>query len=174
MSSKRRYGSKNNNDQIQLYHLLRQVSSHILDEDECSTVIGYSIIDGLKGFKTDSGSNDEIKFQEVKKIYQALNELVDSCMKDERFNALVEMKYRVDPFIKDNYSDTEGKISDECGSVLLKGILSKKLSANRRNYMDVLRRAGKKLYDDVLEKGPFNRNVDILTNDYKSINDCFK
>ncbi len=156
--------------QVQLYTLFDVLSHYIYNQDELGTVVGYSVLDGLFKFKSQSGSLQEREFQEVKSVYNSLDYVIASCKDKGSYVALCKFQSILDPIIQKYISRERTRLST---SGLLKKILKEEISPRRRNHVDILRRDGLKLYQNINDRGALMGNYNILTNDYKNIKEAF-
>lgn len=165
-------GSSKTENRKQLYFLLSKLASRIYDVDILGATIGYSIVDSLKRYSPSSGSEEERHFEEIKCIYSHFESLLRMYSFENEEVPLRDMGVDVDKFIQSILQPNAVFDERELSSDLLK-IVSESLQS-RKNYVDVLRRAGKKIYDAVSDRGSFERPVDYLHEDYASIENCFR
>lgn len=164
MSSRKK---RKNNEK--LYFLLKDLSNYVDNQDELGEVIGYSVISSLTDFRSNSGSEQELKFEQVKEVYKTLSSLVEKYHTDKTYYALGSLRRDIDPLLEkicQNYSDSKNT------KYLINKILPE-LIESKRHYEDILRRAGKKIYDNVFSVGYLERNIDTLKNDFRSLEDAF-
>ncbi|MBL7050906.1 hypothetical protein ISS04_01955 [Candidatus Woesearchaeota archaeon] len=161
---------KRNYKQIQLYTLFDTLSHYIYNQDELGTIVGYSVLDGLFKFKSQSGSKQERKFQEIKSVYNSLDYVITSCKDSTSYIALCKFQSNLDPIIQKYISGERTKLSE---SYLLKKVLREEIYPKRKNHVDILRRDGLKLYKGIIERGALMGNHNILTKDYNNIEEAF-
>lgn len=149
----------------QLYTLFKKLTPYFPDSDMMSSIIAYSVIYALHGFSTKTGSMQERRFEEIKKVYKTIRELIEERNENESYPSLVSEVDAIFEKIQDKdlngESDLFNKICEER--------LTRKI--NRRDYM---RRCGNRLWDLIDERGPLRRPIDFLTQDYKGIIEAFR
>jgi hypothetical protein len=155
---------------FQLYSLLNKLSLHIEDDDELGMILSYSIIDSLTDFNSNSGSNEEIKFEEIKRVYYSIEKIVECYLNNENYNAVLELQSKVEPLLNRIIKEER---KEKLNSSLLERIMDKIKEGNKKNYEDIFRRTGMKLNNEVNFRGPYYRNIDMLKNDYKAIEKSF-
>jgi len=160
--------NKKNKNFEKLYSIFKSLSSYISDQDELGEVIAYSVLEGLINFESKTGSSQELEFEQVKKIYSKLTDILDNYKRNPNYYALLELKQDVDPFLNSN----KNLEIPQNQKYLIEKIIPE-LIESKKHYEDKLRRSGKKLYDLVSTKGELYRNVDSLRSDYKSLEDAF-
>ena len=166
------------NYERQLYTLFGELKTRVDDSDERGTIVGYAIINTLKNFKTNSGSMEEIKFLEVKTIYNGLEKVIYECNAQSSYKALCDLRIEVDPFVEYvsanlrtvHIEDFDSQEFVQSG--LLRGVI-KNIFTRRGSYVDKIRRNGIALCRGVIERGPLNGRYNILTGDYEAIRDYF-
>ncbi len=55
-------------DSKQFYSLFQTLTGYIENKDELGSIVGYSVIGSLINFETNSGSFQEINFEQVKSV----------------------------------------------------------------------------------------------------------
>jgi len=150
----------------QFYTLFKKLSPYIPDSDKLSSLIGYSIIYALHDFSTTSGSEQEVRFEEVKSVYQTIKESIDRSNENEAYFALVSV---VDPIFEKIKANS---FTNSSQSSLFDQICKESLS-RRVNHIDYMRRCGNKLHDIVNDRGPLRRTIDPLNQDYQAIKYAF-
>lgn len=158
----------------QLFMYYRKLSSFVTDEDELCTIIGYSVVGSLLDFKSNSKSDKEVKFQEVRQIYSFLDNLIESFKKTQTYDALSDLEKNILPFfeklnLRNFYNDNESLFNSEFLNRALKDSSLSKV----KNPSDYMRRIGLKIQNRISEVGILKRPIDILINDYKTIEYSF-
>ena len=155
----------------QLYSLLSKLSLYVENRDELGSIVGYLVVNSLIDFKTTSRDQQEIQFEEVKKVYSGIENVIESCKETDSYNALCDMHIKVNPFLNEIIELQEVE-PDKTGSHLLKNI-SEQLVRRRGSYQDNLRRIGLGFIEEVMAKGAVRRKVDALKKDYDIIKTYF-
>jgi len=140
----------------------------IRETDNLGLVVGYSVMGSLLEFKTKSGVNavEEIHFEEVKRVYYGLNNVVDSIIENEDyFPIFLDLMNKVNPELNRLF---DGK-AHNMQSSLMQAIFSEMNSLRRDWTEDNLGRKGMRLINEVNAGVPYTRKHDILTFDYNAI-----
>ncbi|MBU0504808.1 MAG: hypothetical protein ABII18_04185 [bacterium] len=152
--------------QYQLYDLLNKLSLLVDNKDELGNIVGCAVIASLIDFSTQSGALQDIHFEQINVIYQKLEETLNQCKSTDSFQALCELNVKVHDFFKDFNHD------QELGSPLLKRIMFT-LEKRHGVHEDILRRNGLALFNAIIERGPLQRKVDYLKQDYRLLEGIF-
>ncbi len=165
----------------QLYTLLDTLEPYVDNRDELGLLIGYSILNSLLDFRTTTGAEEEIRFEEVKAVYDGLENTIRQVEKEGSYPALCDYQMAVDPKMQSYVREgvvmeqerAEGSSESKERSVgakprLLSTILSYLVDL-KGNYPDKLRRRGLELFDDAQNRGPYKRRGSSLRNDYELI-----
>lgn len=152
--------------QYQLYDLLNKLSLLVVNKDELGNIVGCAVIASLIDFSTQSGALQDIHFEQINAVYQKLEEALNQCKDTDSFQAFCELNVKVHDFLKDFNPD------QEFGSPLLKKIVFI-LDKRHGVHEDILRRNGLALYNAVIERGPLQRKVDFLKQDYRLLEGIF-
>ncbi len=158
-----------------LYALFRQLNSEVAGEDDQAFLIGYAIVHSLISFSSSSGSVEERKFEEVKRIYAGLEHVVEQCARPTidsvvGYATLSELKARADPALQRYFSNPVTTSIGE--SRLLKGLMDD-LSKRPLTYEDRIRRKGLNLMEGVRSQGRMDGRRNILLTDYRLLESYF-
>ena len=156
-------------DTPQFYTYINQLSALVDNKDEFGSIIGYAVMASLIPFSTQSGSLQDIHFEQLVAVYQELEGAVTSCKATDSFQTLCELNVTVNDFFKEH---EENDSPPEPGSPLLKRIMSV-LEQKRGVPEDILRRNGLALASAVLDRGALERKVDCLKRDYRLLENIF-
>ncbi len=159
----------------QLHGLLRKLSNLVENRDDLGSLIGYSVLDSLYSFSTNSGSEEEIKLQETKAIYENIDTAIDDVL--ERLQELGTENASYD-LLCDKMKAVDGRMRTEPGDATrpsrsrLLAIIRETLP--EKGYEDKIRRYGLKLLETVERRGRFIENKErTLLGDYEDIMTCF-
>ncbi|MFH1682434.1 MAG: hypothetical protein ABIA37_01430 [Candidatus Woesearchaeota archaeon] len=151
-------------DERQLFTLFKQLGLQIERERDLGRMIGYSIFGSLLDFRTNSNSQEEIIFGQVKQIHSGLEVVVDYAKQKEYYNKLCELKSKVDPWFR-----TESFPRESAQSRLMENIFSRLYTYYSKSYEDRLKRDGVAIYNEVMRDGPLEGKKNILIHDYNLI-----
>ena len=157
----------------QLYFFFRELGLQVVDFSERGLLIGYSILNSLLSFQTNVGVKtgkgaEELTFNQVKCIYNGLDEVISSFSSQDYYPILCELKKPVDTQLV-QYNESSQSIG--LSSPLLVEIFDRLTTRFSRNYEDRLRRDGMALYHLVNRKGIVYGPRNILTSDYRDLQD---
>ena len=154
----------------QLHTILNRLNQVEEGERERGLIISYAIASSLLGFSSDSGSDDERQHQQVKVIYEGLENAVQSCQTNGSQDTLFVLRPKVEKAIQEYSADQTSNIGE---SELLKQMFAKLSETYRRNPADRLKRDGIALYHEVMAEGMRTRNIDALVGDYRLLKSKF-
>ncbi len=156
-------------DDVQLYTLIDKLRAYISDSDELGLFVSYSLLDSLRNFETDAGSDQERAIQEIKQAHQGLEKAVEACRESQIYEKLCEMRIGVDPLLE-NVLQKNTPYTGQ--STLMRKIID--ASRNHpRNYPDLLRRKGKIICQEVNTQGTITGRRNIQNNDYNILTYAF-
>jgi hypothetical protein len=122
----------------------------------------------LANFRTASNSPEEVRFGQVKAVYQGLRVVLDGADQDGGYSVLCDFAKKVDPLIKK--SEPTVVPSPEAPpekKPYLFGSALDYISHRRGSHEDVLRRVGLELVDTVAKDGSVSGNSKrVLTTDF--------
>ncbi len=158
-----------------LFTLFRQLTNEVASEDDRAFLIGYAIISSLLSFSSSSGSTEERKFEEVKRVYAGLEHVVEQCAHPVTdsvvgYAVLSELKARVDPPLQHYFADP---VTTNIGESRLLGSILDDLSKRPRTYEDKIRRKGLSLMEGVRSQGRMDGRRNILLADYGLLESYF-
>jgi hypothetical protein len=148
--------------------------SSVDDRDELGLLVGYAVLHGLASYQTQSKSAEEVRFGQVKAVYQGLRTVMDEVEKSGGHALLCDLATKVDPLIR---SDPKVLPPPEVPQEK-KGYLfftaRAYISHRRGSNEDILRRRGLALVDSVLKEGNIQGNPKrTMTNDFKQLASLF-
>ena len=161
---------KSRSKEKQLFTLLRELYPHVENEREMGALIGYSVIGGLLYFHSDSGSEEERKFEQVKSVYSNLESAIEFSQEDRAYNRLCELKGEIDPAFYHFLDDSKFELGE---SRLINKIFNRFHNRFLRNYIDRLQRDGIALYHKSLNDGMVLGRRNSLNHDYELIERIF-
>lgn len=150
----------------QLYNLLNNLRYHITHDGDLATILGYSVLDSLMKFKTNTGSAEEREFEEIKTIYSGLENLTQKLRSDSPFGVRCSYIKSVSEYLA--HSDKE-----EYSSNLLQEITTA-TQGSRRSNEDQINRFGLAIMAQSERKGPFTGTKNCLTQDYQTVRQAIK
>jgi hypothetical protein len=154
----------------QLYCLLDRLSNYVENRDELGSIIGYAVIGSLIDFETNSRDQQEIQFEEIKSVYSGIENAIHTCRKQTNsYEALCDLHLKVQPYMNDQIKNND---IPNTNSNLLTNIVNNLIN-RRGNYEDKLRRNGLAILEQVLERGPLRRKIDVLNRDHTTIKTYF-
>lgn len=154
----------------QLYTLVKQLYNLVESEDEFKLLMGYVLLYGIFCFKTESNSSEEIKYSEVKSVYNSFEEAITQCHNSGSYSILCELKTKIDKAL---VTLSKGEENQNNKSTLLENIILY-FENPRSGCEEKIRRLGTKLYKNVGERGIVRRGrKDALEHDYESIRKIF-
>jgi hypothetical protein len=153
--------------------LLRRLGNVVPDSDELGLLIGYAIADSLISFRSTSGDG-ELQKEEIRAVYLGLENMIEAIGKEgsdcASYMSLCDLKSRVDPemhLVMQSGFKGESPLLNE---------MAQFFRGARRNYQDVLRRQGLRLY----KQSTFNyqaplsaKRPDLMERDYRTIREYF-
>ncbi|PIZ51691.1 hypothetical protein COY27_02720 [Candidatus Woesearchaeota archaeon CG_4_10_14_0_2_um_filter_33_13] len=158
---------KERGQETQLYDLFRKLSAYEQNERELGLLISYTVASSLIGFKSESGSVEERRHQQVKAVYSGLEEAIEFCKEEDSYHAFCQVRPGVESSLREYIGAKEEKPVSQ--SELLTRIFNKLSRSNQRNPTDRLKRDGIALYNETMREGQKNRRLDVLTADYALI-----
>ncbi len=153
-------------NQLQLYGLFRKLEPLLPNDYAFQLLVGYALLESLFNFETKSGSEEEIRFGEVKAIHAGLEGAVRLCSAQDTTAPLDDLRAKMVPAVSRLFDQYDGN------SKLLQGIVDV-LGKRRKNYEDVLSRRIEHLMSQIEKRGPLNGTRNILDGDYAAIRNCF-
>lgn len=161
------YSQKKKYPKNQLYYHLRNISGMIEYDHNRDLIISYSIFEALKDFSSNSGDRQEVRFQEIKRVYDSLKDISDSVSLEDKQEGVfeAELHSKVEKYLRSD--DPESKSS-------LYNRLVDMVNSKKKNHVDLLRRNGEDLFNIVHQRGPLRRKIDYLTKDYIAIEEAFE
>jgi hypothetical protein len=157
-------------EEPQLYTFVRNLGFHVPNADELGRLVGYSTINSLINFSTNSGSPQEREFQQVKAVHAGLERLLKEAANKESFIVLCELELITDPTLVEYLNNPNSYTGN---SDILTTIL-KRFTINRRNYKDKIRRHGSAVCEETRQRGIIYGTKNILVTDYRTIQNAFK
>ena len=160
-------------DSKQFYSLFQTLTGYIENKDELGSIVGYSVIGSLINFETNSGSFQEINFEQVKSVYRGIENVISACEKEDEiahpigFSVYCELRTIVDPFLNEKIE--EHPTMSEVHEKYFLGEIIKSLSNRRGNYQDHLRREGLALLVDIQMSGSIAGRRNSLLSDFQKM-----
>jgi hypothetical protein len=157
---------KKNLENKQLYSLFTTLKNCTNNESDFNRVVGYSFFEALISYNPTNKnlSDEQSKFQEVKHIYNVLRKNIKECI---NYDALI---------VSNNLMNLENtllsyKFNDlEINSTLFEKVInSNSFKRAEKNLSAYIESKADKLYRNVIDKGSFRGNKNILLNDYESL-----
>ena len=164
--------SRTRADETQLYTILNKLSLMIPREDELSSLLGYTIVNSLIGFKTDSGSPQEVAFQEVDAVHQGFQRAIAECSSQTETIVLSTLENSVNNFIDALSEAIPADRSQGISSPLLTSIVRYLLSGTV-SYPSKLQNSGLELKRYILRRGKLHGRKNILTEDHRELTQYF-
>ncbi|HDD70926.1 MAG TPA: hypothetical protein ENF94_02055 [Candidatus Woesearchaeota archaeon] len=152
----------------QLYTLIEALDAQTDDKGELGSLISYVILTSLIDFETNTGSEEERRFEEIKAIYTGLEKAIERSREEDSYSVLCELTTQKAKELK-QILDKERKIENE---TLLKLIINS--LTHQKNYEDTLKRKGLRLRDNVYDTGILYGRRNILRKNYEAIRDIFQ
>ncbi|MFC1741015.1 hypothetical protein ACFL3V_00575 [Nanoarchaeota archaeon] len=154
----------------QLYTLLNRLQAYVPNADELGALVGYCIIESLHDFDTNTGSTEQVEFEEIKAVYNGLEQVIESSKENDGYTTLCELKMTADPWIIESLEPEAGY---QRKSTLVQ-IAMNYLQSSGRDFQDKLRRKGKQIVSDVTSRGPVTGAKNSLSRDYNLVNMILK
>ena len=109
----------------QLYSLFRELEQHIDSTDDLGLLVGYCVLDGTLNFTyalapTNSGSVEQVKFDQVRAVYDSLERTIIQCKdvgldQEVAFKAICDLEDPVQEKL-DQYDPESSSVEEEVGS----------------------------------------------------------
>jgi len=156
---------------LQLFTLFQKLGLLLTNQNDYGTTIGYAIVASLADYTTTSGSEQERRFEQVKKIYEGLGAVVDRITNgEESYSVFCDLRVKAR---QDTDTSTATKAQDNDSQSDLYEIIVEDLARHRGSYEDILRRHGLRLIEIVTERGVQKGRRNIFEHDYKAIEEVF-
>jgi len=150
------------------------LTTFVDNRDDLGSLVGYTLLDSLYDFRTNSGSEEEIRLQETKAVYEGItntiNEVVENLKRTGGENASYEVLCDKIKHVDTRLKHDLAKESTQ-QSRLLKKILG---NLPQKGYEDKVRRYGLRLVQTVEQRGEVTQTKEqTMIGDYIDIEACF-
>lgn len=154
----------------QLFYRIDTLGKLLENERELGEIVGYTILGSLMGFETDSGSIEEKRFEQVKKIYRALQVCANELHSKDPYDVVCDHKPELDSLIS---QQGEGEMEGDYKSDLFRRAVERLNARNSRNPGDIIYRDGLALVRRITEAGALVGKRNFLTRDYRLLDEIF-
>ena len=151
-----------------LFSLIKRLDDIVINRHDLGLLIGYSIINRLLDFDTNTGSDEQLRFEEIKAVRNEIERVTSACIEKGSVSTLLDIRPRVESEIEKLIES--GEYAGKSG--ILKGIIPV-LSASRKSYEDRIRRNGLRLQTEIYDRGVPKRLRESLESDYAAIDVAF-
>lgn len=160
-------------DDMQLYEHFKRFEREVDNIDDTYVLIGASVLDALiKCTPTISKKDrEQHSFQQMKKVYEGLSQVTDYFKKMGSFNVILIYERDVMQELELLQNDSSRDILPQS---LLENILDTTGILDKKNKMTIIRDSGSRLYHNVIERGPYQGNRNIMLKDYSDIEAAFR
>lgn len=132
--------------------------------------IGYAVVTSLLDFHSDSGSAEEIKFEQIKKVHAGLENLLANSRAQEYYPLFCSLKTQMDSVFFEYLRNPDFDIGE---SLLLSKIFERLASSYSGSHEDRLKRDGISLYYETIKAGTIRGKKNILYNDFNLVERVF-
>ncbi|MBT3691468.1 hypothetical protein HOD75_04060 [archaeon] len=164
MANQRKRGISNKPSKKQLYYFLRNLEANSIDINEAGIIAGYTVAEALRDFRYTLQSDEEKSFQEVRRVYDGFNEILQIPFEQgEGARLIADLRKKLESSLERDF-DTSQPFSD---SLIYLGLINL-LNIRNGSCEERLRMSGIDLISAVKEIGPRKRRKQ-LTGDYSQI-----
>jgi len=152
----------------QLYNYFQEIKNLTNSEDDWGFLMGYSVVVGLENFASNSGSQEETNFEQVKAVYQKLEKIIKKSSENEVYHIICDLKeidLKLEDYIgQEKHLEKKGELFQRTIEFFIR---------SKKNYEDQIRLNGLELIDKIRDRGKVIGKRNSLINDYDTIKSAF-